>query len=221
MAEINKIYGLNQSNFFFKKLYEARAKLFSKIINYIPEGSKIIDVGTTPVKDKHENFFLGHYKFPSNITCFSNQNLDILKELYPQLQTIMGDGRDTKLPSNSYDISISNATLEHVGSFSNQIKFVKEMYRIAKKRAIVITPNRFYPIDFHSTFPFIHWLPKNYHRKILKFFKYDFLAEEHNLNLLSKNDLKKICEISNFKNYEIIKMKFYGLTSNLILIINK
>ena len=119
MAEINKIYGANQSNFFFKKLYEARAKLFSKIINYIPEGSKIIDVGTTPVKDKHENFFLGHYKFPSNITCFSNQNLDILKELYPQLQTIMGDGRDTKLPSNSYDISISNATLEHVEFFKS------------------------------------------------------------------------------------------------------
>ena len=165
--------------------------------------------------------FLGHYKFPSNITCFSNQNLDILKDLYPQLKTIIGDGRDTKLPANSFDISISNATLEHVGNFSNQIKFVREMDRIAKKRAIIITPNRFYPIDFHSMFPLIHWLPKNYHRKILKFFKYDFLAEENNLNLLSKNDLKKICEISNFKNYEIIKMKFYGFTSNLILIINK
>ena len=54
MAEINKIYGVNQSNFFFNKLYQARTKLFNKIINYIPEGSKIIDVGTTPVIDKHE-----------------------------------------------------------------------------------------------------------------------------------------------------------------------
>ena len=221
MAEINKIYGVDQSNFFFNKLYQARTKLFNKIIHHVPEDAKIIDVGTTPVENKHENFFLCHYKFPLNITCFSNQNLDILKNLYPGLKTIMGDGRDTKFLTNSYDISISNATLEHVGNFSNQIKFVQEMDRIAKKRAIIITPNRFYPMDTHSMLPFIHWLPKKYHRKILKFFKYDFLAEENNLNLLSESDLKKICKINNFKNYEIIKMKFYGFTSNLILIINK
>ena len=221
MSTINKIYGVEQSPYFFKNLYKAREKLHNIIIKQIDEENKIIDIGSTPVLHKHENFFLNHYKYKQNITCFSNQNLDALKDLYPDLKTIVGDGRDTGLPENSYDISISNATLEHVGNFTNQNKFVKEMYRIAKNKAIIITPNRFYPIDTHTMLPLIHWLPKNLHRNILKFFKYNFLALEENLNLLSKKDLEKICKINNFKNYEIICMKYYGFTANLILIIKK
>ena len=125
------------------------------------------------------------------------------------------------LKENSYDIAMSNATLEHVGSFENQNKFVKELYKISKKRCIIITPNRFYPVDFHTMLPFIHWLPKNIHRRILKFFNQHFLSNEENLNLLSIKDLKNICDINNFKNYKILKIKYYLFTSNLILILDK
>ena len=143
MSQIDKIYGVEQSPYFFKNLYKAREKLHKIIIKQIDEENKIIDIGSTPVLHKHENFFLNHYKYKQNLTCFSNQNLDALKDLYPDLKTIVGDGRDTGLLDNSYDISISNATLEHVGNFTNQSKFVQEMYRIAKSKAIIVTPNRF------------------------------------------------------------------------------
>jgi len=69
--------------------------------------------------------------------------------------------------------------------------------------------------------PLIHWLPKKIHRKILKILNYNFLAEEKNLNLLSTKDLKKLCKISNFNNYKVNQIKFFGFKSNLILIINK
>ena len=221
MAKIEEIYGVEQSKFFFSNLLKARKKIFDKIIDQILDGESILDVGTTPVKLKHENFFLNHYHLKENITCLSNQNLDKLKELYPNLKTILADGRDTKLLENSFDISISNATLEHVGSFEEQIIFVKEMYRISKKKIIVVTPNRFYPIDTHTMLPLIHWLPKKFHRKILKMLKYDFLALEKNLNLLSEKDLIEICNRLEIKNFKINKVKYFGFNSNLILIINK
>ena len=115
----------------------------------------------------------------------------------------------------------SNATIEHVGSYQNQISLIRETFRVSKKYVFIQTPNRFYPIDFHTTLPLIHWLPKNIHRKILKFFGLNFYASEENLNLLSENDLKNICEELNLKKFKIIKHKLLFLTSNLILIIEK
>ena len=221
MAKIEEIYGVEQSEFFFSNLLKARLKIFNKILNYIKDEDTIIDVGTTPVILKHENFFLNHYKFKEKITCLSNQNLDKLKSVFPFLKTIIGDGRNTNLPNNEFDISISNATIEHVGNFENQKTFVSEMFRITKKKVIIVTPNRFYPIDTHTMLPFVHWLPKKIHRKILKFFNYDFLHKEENLNLIGTKDFLKICKELEIKNFEIQHIKFYGFKSNLILIIHK
>lgn len=221
MSKIEEIYGVEQSKFFFSNLLKARLKIFNKILNYIKDEDTIIDVGTTPVILKHENFFLNHYKFKEKITCLSNQNLDKLKNVFPFLKTIMGDGRNTNLPNNQFDISISNATIEHVGNFENQKTFVSEMFRITKKKVIIVTPNRFYPIDTHTMLPFVHWLPKKIHRKILKFLNHNFLHKEENLNLISTKDLLKICKELEIKNFEIQYIKFYGFKSNLILIIHK
>lgn len=221
MANLEEIYGVEQSKFFFSNLLKARQKIHNKIITYINDEDTILDVGTTPVILKHENYFLNHYKFKDKITCLSNQNLEKLKSVYPNLKTILGDGRDTGLNENQFDISISNATLEHVGSFEQQKSFVKEMNRVSKKKSIIITPNRYYPLDTHTMLPFIHWLPKKIHRKLLKIFKYDFLSLEKNLNLLSAKDLIKICSDLNITNYHIQSINFMGFKSNLILIINK
>ena len=221
MGKLEEIYGANQSKFFFKNLYSARKKLYEMIIPHILDEDEIIDIGTTPVLDKHENFFLNHYKFPHKITCFSDQKLDTLKNNFPNLKMIRGDGRDTKLPNNSYDIVMSNATLEHVGSFDNQNRFIKELYRISKKKCIISTPNRYFPIDSHTMLPLVHWLPKKIHRKFLNLLGQNFLAKEENLNLISIKDILKICKDNNFNNYKILKMKYYLFTSNLILILEK
>ena len=221
MGKIEEIYGVEQSSFFFSNLLKARKKIFDIIIEYISDDDTILDIGTTPVILKHENFFLNHYKYKNKITCLSNQKLDRLKDVYPNLQTIYGDGRNTKLKNNSFDICLSNATIEHVGSNDNQTSFIKEMYRLSKKKAIIVTPNRYYPIDTHTMLPLIHWLPKSVHRKILDKLKYKFLSKEENLNLLSENDLINICKKLEIKDFVIKKIKYFGLNSNIILIINK
>jgi ubiquinone/menaquinone biosynthesis C-methylase UbiE len=161
------------------------------------------------------------YPFKSNISCLSNQNLNKFNYRYKEIKIYKGDGRKMSFKINEFDYVISTATIEHVGSFKNQINFVKECFRVSKKKLFITTPNRFFPIDFHTRLPFIHWLPKHVHRKILTILNENFLNLEKNLNLLCKKSLIKICKRINIQNYKIYSIKTFGLTSNLVLIISK
>ena len=108
-----------------------------------------------------------------------------------------------------------------MGSFAEQARFVKESYRVAKKKVFITTPNRFFPIDFHTRLPFIHWLPKTIHRKILNFLGENYLNKEKNLNLLDSRELSKICDSIGIKKYKIYRLNFLGMCSNLLLTIDK
>jgi hypothetical protein len=214
---------------FFYKIFQtitfnARNQFFNLFIvnNKYSKYKSVIDIGSTPSIDKEQNIFFEKTIDNQNVTCLSNQDCRKLKKKYKNIKNvIIGDARNTTLEKGSFDIVHSNATIEHVGSFENQVLFVREMLRISKESIFIQTPNRFYPIDFHTILPFIHWLPKKYHRKILKFLKKDFYSKESNLNLLTAKEIKKLCEILNIKKYKILKYKLLFLTSNLILIIYK
>ena len=89
-----------------------------------------------------------------NVTCFSNQDCKILQKKFKNIKNvIIGDAKNTIFENNSFDIVHSNATIEHLGSFQNQVSFVKEMLRISNESVFIQTPNRFYPIDFHTVLP--------------------------------------------------------------------
>ena len=116
------------------------------------------------------------------------------------------------------DLVISNATIEHVGSLENQIKMCSNIINLSKKYFIIVTPNRFHPLEFHTKIPFIHWLPKKIHRKILNLIGLKFFSEEKNLNLLSENEFKLIMKKLNQVNFDIQNINFLFFKSNLILI---
>ena len=90
-------------------------------------------------------------------------------------------------------------------------------FKLTKKIFIITTPNRSYPVDFHTKIPFLHWLPKKIHRKILGFFGMSFFSREENLNLLYRNDVHNYLRKYQL-NYEIIDLKLFGLPSNFIII---
>lgn len=219
------IYNYSTTDSIFKSwgLNKYRSKIHNIFLEsfVFTKKTRIIDIGSTQLLDEYENILLKKYKYKNNITCFSNQNLKNLKKKYKKIKTLQGDGRKTNLKKNSYDIAYSSATIEHVGSFLNQVKFIKEMLRVAKKGIFVTTPNRYFPFDLHTFLPLIHILPKRIHRRILKFFGYKFLSQEKNLNLLGKSDLTKICEKLKISRYKIKKIKVLLFTSNLLLIIKK
>ena len=89
--------------------------------------------------------------------------------------------------------------------------------KLSKKVFVISTPNRNYPIDFHTKIPLIHWLPKKFHRKILKIIGLYFYSEEENLNLLSKEDLIFFMKKYDL-DYKIYNIKLFCISSNLVLI---
>jgi 2-polyprenyl-3-methyl-5-hydroxy-6-metoxy-1,4-benzoquinol methylase len=212
-------------NYIFERVANDARNEFFNILKKNTKYSKkksIIDIGTTPSLDDVQNTILSKTRDNKNVTCLSNLNCKILLKKYPNIKKILiRDGRNNNLPNNSFDIVHSNAVIEHVGSPKNQLLFIKECIRISKKYVFIQTPNRFYPLDFHTILPLIHWLPKNIHRKILKIIGLNFYSLEKNLNLLTRRDLINLCEELNIKNYKIIKYRLFFMTSNLILLIKK
>ena len=211
--------------FFLKLLRYNRDKIhkiFTKHTEY-NNNKSVLDVGTSSTLDNNHNIILQKTVDNKNIDCLSDQDLTkLINEKYPHIRKfIKGDGLNINLKNNSYDIVYSSATIEHVGCFENQIKLISELYKMSNKYVFITTPNRYYPIDFHTKLPFIHWLPKKIHRKILKFLKLEFYSLEKNLNLLDKKDIHKAMKILMIKDYKIISFKFLFFTSNLILVINK
>ena len=93
------------------------------------------------------------------------------------------------------------------------------MINLSKKYFIITTPNNYYPIEFHTKLPLIHWFPKKIYRKILLFLNMDYFANEKNLNLLSKKELDNILSIFNKKiEYRIYEIKFLFFVSNFLAI---
>ena len=196
-------------------------KIFVKQTNYNSNNS-ILDIGTTSSLDDNHNIILQKTKDNKNVFCLSDHDLFFLKKKYPHVkQFIKGDGKKINFEKDNFDIVFASATIEHVGSYNNQINFLRECLRVSKNYVFITTPNRYYPLDFHTKIPLIHWLPKKIHRKILKLLGLNFYSLEKNLNLLSKNDIQNILKILKIDNYKILKMNFLLLCSNLILIIKK
>ena len=209
--------------FFLKILKYNREKIFNifrKNIK-IKKNYNLIDIGTSPILEDYENIIFQKYPLKHKILCFSNQDCSILKKKFPDIKIKKGNGLDTKFSSNSFDIVYSSATIEHVGSFFNQKKFVKELFRISKKYIFITTPNRYFPFEFHTKLPLLHYLPKNIFRYLLKLFGDNFFSKEKNLNLLTKKEIFKICSELNIKNFHILVNKFLLIDSNYILLIIK
>ena len=206
-----------------KFILKNRIKIFNIFENNVPynQNTKIIDVGTTPILEEHENIIFQLYKWKENITGFSNQNCNILKNIFAPSNFIIGDARNTKLENDSYDISFCSATIEHVGNYNEQKQLINELFRISKEHIFITTPNRNFPLDFHTKLPLLHLLPKKIHRSLLRLLRFEFLSKEENLNLLNINEIKKILNELNIVNYSIYYNKFLFMRSNIIVIINK
>ncbi|MDR3013692.1 MAG: methyltransferase domain-containing protein [Chitinispirillales bacterium] len=207
-----------------RMVYSARQKIY-KILSQkidLENLDSIIDVGVTANRALIlSNFFEKHYPYSDRITAFSNDDASWMEEEYKGLKFVRGTALDMPFEDGTFDLVFSSAVIEHVGTAQNQSKFISECFRVAKKYVFITTPNRYYPVEFHTLLPLIHWLPKKLHRKILKVFGNSFFALEENLNLLTRGGLRRLCAENGIKKYELVSSKFFGLPSNLLLVAKK
>ncbi len=216
----SKIYTTNHLKFFDRLVQNKRIEI-STLINKEIENCTLkdaLDIGTTEDKlNKSSNIIIKNLK---NINIFKSiSDQDIKSDFFTKKlkKSITLDFNKEEINEFSSDIVVSNATIEHVGNEENQLMMIKNIIKLSKKIFIIITPNRWYPIDFHTKIPFIHWLPKKIHRNFLNLIGLSFFSEEKNLNLLNEKDFNNFMKNFNFK-YKILNVKLFYIKSNLILI---
>lgn len=113
----------------------------------------------------------------------------------------------------AFDVVFCSAVIEHVGDRRAQERFIGELLRVGR-RFFITTPNRMYPVEFHTFLPFLHWLPQCVHQACLRLIGLGFWAKIENLNLLSERDLVRLfprnCQLS------VYKPRLLGIPSNLV-----
>lgn len=130
------------------------------------------------------------------------------------------DGKNLPYADNSFELCYSNSVIEHVGDWEARQAMAREIRRVAS-RYYVQTPNKWFVSDPHTVGFFLHWLPKRYHRKLVRWCtlwglidrpsqaEIDALLEE--VDLLSESDMRAL-----FPDAQIVRERFLGMTKSII-----
>ena len=217
-----KNYGILNFNFIDKIIKKKRSEMLNILNKNIKDNDieSFLDVGTTEENElESSNYFVKNFykvKIKNSISDQEIKNNNFNKFLR---KSITSEFSETEILNYKSDLVISSATIEHVGSYENQIKMLENIIKLTNKYFFITTPNRFFPIDFHTKLPVIHMLPKKIHRKILRLINLNEYAEEENLNLLDENTVNELINSQQNVSFEIriFKVKLFGLTSNLLI----
>jgi SAM-dependent methyltransferase len=213
--ESSKYIGPKLGGFGTKLSWYARQKMFDLLMELANPNTDttVLDVGVTSDRREDCNFFEKLYPYPHKITAVGMEDAAFLEAEYPGLKYIPSDGLTLPFPDKSFDLVVSFAVIEHVGNRQQQIAFMRELCRVGKT-CFITTPNRWYPIEFHTAIPLIHWLPPSWFRAFLRLIGKHFFAKEENLNLLSEKDVLKMLPADS--QVYTRHFRLLGLISNLI-----
>lgn len=118
-------------------------------------------------------------------------------------------------------IIFSNSVMEHVGGSPRQKQFADEMIRVGKAYYIQ-TPNKYFPIEPHTYFPFFQFLTQSLKKFVLDKFVRSVLwggeipknryYEFFNIHLLSFRILRNL-----FPDTEIWRERIFGMTKSFVV----
>lgn len=180
---------------------------------------RVLDIGVTSDRTyAASNYFERFYPYKASVTAAGLDDASFLESDYPGIKFVPADALALPFADASFDLVHSSAVLEHVGSIENQARMVAECLRVARRGVFLTTPNRWFPIEFHTQLPLVHWLPKRACRAVFRRLGYGFFAAEENLNLVSASDLRAIAGRFEGWGCEVLAARLFGWTSNLILV---
>lgn len=180
----------------------------------------VLDVGATSDETyEASNYFEAMYPFRDKVVaCGIDGGAAALETRFPGLRFAYADACDLPFADRSFDLVHSSAVIEHVGSFERQSRMVAECLRVARRGVFITTPNKWFPVEVHTTLPLLHWLPPRAFRFILRRSGYDYFAEEANLNLMSRSRLARIASAHKDWSSNIATHRLLGWRSNLLFV---
>lgn len=198
-----------------------RGKMYARFVEDcgITSYDSILDLGVTSDRSyTSSNYLEALHPHKERITAAGIDDASFLETQYPGVKFIYANGLNLPFPDRSFDVVHSSAVLEHVGAASNQAAYLRECTRVARKAVFLTTPNRWFPVEFHTLLPVVHWLPKRSFRWLLRHVGMDFFADEDNLNLLSRRELEGLAstERDGF-DFRVSSVALFGWPSNLLL----
>jgi hypothetical protein len=208
-----------------RKRREIFARIFETGAVRLDLIASVLDVGSTKDRlNESSNFFARQLSETSSVTLFSDQQIDTQRDIdFAVAGVLVGDASRIGPDTGTYDLVLSSATIEHVGTVDDQRRMIACCIRAARRYVIITTPNRWHPLEFHTRLPLLHWLPRRWHRRLLKAIGFDFFAEENNLNLLDRHELRTMIDVNEqrerIKSCQLETIRLFGLVSNLVFIL--
>lgn len=197
-----------------------RAHMFEKFMRALDPlaSDSVLDIGVTSDQSyESSNYFEHFYPWKDRITAAGLDDASFLEAKYPGMRFVTADAMALPFADHAFDLVHSSAVIEHVGSRARQQQMLAECLRVARRGICLTTPNRWFPVEFHTQLPLLHWLPSTMHRPAFRLLGYGFFAEESNLNLLSRRTLLGITAAFPGWQFTIQNQRLLGMTSNLML----
>ena len=172
---------------------KARDQIYSDFLRLCApsEHDTILDVGVSDVITDAANAVECLYPYPERITAVGLGEGGGFRAAYPSVRYRQVEA-DAALPfpDRAFDIAISNAVLEHVGSVEAQARLIRELWRVAS-RVFITVPHRYFPVEHHSGVPLAHWLDSTF-RVACGLLNRPEWAQAENLILMSRRRLARL-----------------------------
>jgi hypothetical protein len=186
-------------------------------------GQSLLDIGATPdVERLDSNCMLPWFREAGvSLSLYSPEDVAHLRATLPGVRILpAAPGRGIAAPDASHNWVSSSAVIEHVGSAAEQEAFLRESARVARRGLFVTCPNRWHWLEFHTKLPLLHWLPRPWHRAVLRALGLEPWARESQLRLLGGSEFRRMAERALGDGWELHVHRIWtlGMPSNLVLI---
>ena len=206
--------------------YRARRRMFEvwRAAAGDLRGASVLDVGATPDRERLDsNCMLPWFAEAGlQVTLYSPEDIASLGELFPFARILAPGVPALRLPvaDATYDWVSSSAVIEHVGSEAEQVAFLGECGRVARRGVFLTCPNRWHWLEFHTKLPLLHWLPRRAHRAVLRTLGLGVWARESHLRLLGPRELARLAGLALGPRWAIGVRSIWtlGMPSNLLLL---
>ena len=216
MSIFRLVFDLTNPSSLASKARKRRFNFLLSMLDQIEKPIKILDIGGT----QHFWEMMGFIDL-SNVEIHL-VNLKHQKIRHHNFFSIKADATNlSEIEPNSFDLVFSNSVIEHLYTFENQVKMANEIQRIGKNYFIQ-TPNYYFPIEPHFTFPFFQFFPRQLKIQLVSVLKLGHKAIDHkNRQMIEqKIDEIRLLNIQNMKalfpNSNIYLDRFLGFNKSIV-----